>query len=119
MEQVMARRLAPRLIASDQQAISHIIRYQDELRGSEALQARLSYAPAWYAVRDAAGVWRFAPSKFVGDEYASVEEYLADSGKRGDRDGRQTERVLSQWFVVVPSDSRLGRELSESLTAEL
>src|SRR3954452_507268 len=100
MEQAMTRRLAPRLIASEQQAVSHVLRYQDELRGSEALQARLSYAPAWYAVRDAAWVLRFAPSKFVGYDYASAEEYLADSGRRGDRDGRQTERLLSQWFAV-------------------
>jgi len=109
----------PRLVTTVEQALSHVARYQTEIERSKELNSRVSYAPAWYAVRNEAEGWIFAPSKFVGYDYPSAEDYLADSGKRGDRDGRQTERLLSQWFAVVPPESRLGRELSERLRQQL
>jgi uncharacterized protein (DUF433 family) len=109
------RRAVPSLITSAAQAEEHIRRYAQQLQRSSALRERAGYARAWYALRGDDGGWTFAPSKFVGYRYASAEEYLKDSGGEGPRDGRQTERVLEQWFEVVEPNTRLGRELSEAL----
>ena len=42
--------------------------------------------------------WLFAPSKFVGYSDNSAEAYFSE---QNERDGRQTERVLQQWFHTV------------------
>jgi uncharacterized protein (DUF433 family) len=107
-------RFGPSLITSAAQAEQHIRRYAKQLQRSSALRERAGYARAWYALRGDEG-WIFAPSKFVGYHYASAEDYLKDSGGEGPRDGRQTERVLEQWFEVVEPHTRLGRELAEAL----
>lgn len=108
-------RPSPSLVTSAAQAENHIRQYERELQRSVPLRERASYARAWYAGKRADGEWAFAPSKFVGYDFASAEDYLKDAGRGGQRDGRQTERLLEQWFEVVPENSRRGREMAEAL----
>jgi uncharacterized protein (DUF433 family) len=112
-------RLIPPLVASLAQAENHIHQYERQLTRSVPLRERASYARAWYASQRPDGKWVFAPSKFVGYDYATAENYLKDAGRAAQRDGRQTERVLEQWFEVVPAHTRRGRELMEALQAFL
>ena len=104
-----------RLVGSPEQATENIVRYQteigDALFGTE-LKRRMKRVNAWYAVRSGDGSWLFAPSKYVGYSQNTAAAYLSESGER---DGRKTERVLSDWFHVVSADSRRGGELAVAL----
>lgn len=106
-------------VTSASQVVQNIERYQKAVREHPAIRARVGRVWSWYAFKDAIGSWRFAPSKFVGYRDANAESYLAGSGFEGDLDGRMTERVLTQWFVVPEKGSKLERELTESLRAFL
>ena len=99
------------IVTTAKQACSNILKFEDELQGSSELQDRLSFARAWYAVRDEDGVWRFGPSKFIGYQKMTAKEYL--DGKA--RDGRRTEAQLAQWFTEVPDDTELYETLSDAL----
>jgi uncharacterized protein (DUF433 family) len=107
------------IVACLEEARSNIARYQDEAAADPRLMERAAYARSWYADRDEHGSWRFAPSKFVGYRYASAQDYLADSGASGDRDGRQTERILAAWFEPVPERTALAAELHAALQSFL
>lgn len=107
------RRLA--LITSLAEAEKHIRQYGRELRNSVKMQRRVANHRSWYALRSGSNSWVFAPSKFVGYRFASAAEYLAEAGRDGDRDGKQTERVLMEWFHPVDPDSPRGRELNDAL----
>src|SRR5207237_3916705 len=64
--------------------------------------------PAWYAIRGNNGRWLFGPSKFVGYAGITANRYL---GPYERKDGKETERLLDEWFRTVDLDSILGREL--------
>lgn len=103
------------LVESLEAAQRNISRYQGEVQREPRLRERAAYTRAWYAARDETGAWRFAPSKFVGYRYATAEDYLADAGASGDRDGRRTEQVLAQWYSVADPDTSFGRAICEKL----
>jgi uncharacterized protein (DUF433 family) len=105
-------------VTSFEEVTRNIHRYQTEMAANELLRGRAGYVRAWYAERAETG-WVFAPSKFAGYQLASAAEYLAESGNSGQRDGRETERILSKWYDIVEPHSRLGRELRNALTGFL
>lgn len=92
-------------------ALNNIRRFAREVKNSAVLQGRLAYARAWYAHRDVEGDWHFGPSKFIGYEDMTAEEYANEEG----RDGRITERQLGQWFSQVPEGTPLYEELDKAL----
>lgn len=97
------------LVSSVEQAITNIRTYN---ASATKLAELMPYARAWYAVRNG-NDWLFGPSKFIGYEGASVDEYLGspyNTQKRGlitrDKkalplDGRVTEGVLGRWSEEV------------------
>lgn len=103
------------LVSTLNQALRNVARFGEELESSPDLQGRLAYARAWYAHLDDEGEWHFGPSKFCGYKGMTAEEYVNEDP----RDGRRTERQLSQWFVEVPEDDDLYEELTERLTVFL
>jgi uncharacterized protein (DUF433 family) len=107
------------LINKLEDARGNIARYHRAVADDPRLLARAAYARSWYADRDEHGGWRLAPSKFVGSEYATARDYLADAGATGDRDGRQTERALARWFAPVPLGTALAAELRAALESFL
>jgi uncharacterized protein (DUF433 family) len=96
-----------KLVSNFSQVVENIERYNRD-RVSAALAEKIAYVRAWYAFRTPSGEWLFAPSKFAGYVGSSAETYRDE---RPDRDGRETERGLSQWFVETDSNDRLGRDL--------
>jgi uncharacterized protein (DUF433 family) len=68
----------------------------------------MGYARGWYACRVSSGEWALAPSKFAGYVGNDAKTYLDAHRKR---DGRVTERVLSQWFTEVEPGGALYDEL--------
>jgi len=90
---------------------TNIRRFQDEVARSSALQDRLPYARAWYAVRDR-GRWLFGPSKFVGYDGFTAPQYLKQSK---DHDGRATEAHLQRWFTTLDDGSALYQQLKPAL----
>ncbi len=105
-------------VTSLQQVKNNIRRYQIEIASHRPLRDRVAYVRAWYAEKTADG-WTFAPSKFAGYQLSSTADYLAESGNAGQRDGRETERLLAKWYEVVEPHSPLGRELWDALNAFL
>lgn len=104
----MAARPSKDLVTDFRHVAENIKRYQDDLAVNGGLVARMSRHPAWYALRGDNGRWLFGPSKFVGYAGITAKRYLAPYDRR---DGRETERVLAEWFQVVELNSVLGREL--------
>ena len=94
------------------EVIENIKRYQDDLAANSGLVARMSRHPAWYAVRGKQNQWLYGPSKFVGYAEITAKEYLRSYHRKH---GRETERVLADWFEAVDSDSVLGRQLDSQL----
>ncbi|HEX4028200.1 MAG TPA: DUF433 domain-containing protein [Rhizomicrobium sp.] len=88
-----------------------MLAFEKELAGNRELADIMSYGRAWYAGRSGKR-WVFGPSKFVGYESNTAKRYL---DTRDSSDGRLTERVLSQWFEEVASDTTLYRELHAAL----
>ena len=97
----------PALVESPAQAIENIRRYQTEIkrgtRLSDTLVERMTNVRTWYAVESGEGAWLFAPSKFIGYVGLTAETYVEMSARgyrpaAGRLDGKETERVLQQWF---------------------
>lgn len=107
------------LVTDRDQAIANIQRYQTELadgRRGASLRNLMSKVHAWYAAQPDGVQWLFAPSKFVGYSDNSAETYFSE---RNERDGRQTERVLQQWFHTVEPGTRRADALERELRAFL
>ncbi len=96
------------LVTAVDEARSNIVAYRREIERSAALREIMAYARGWYACRDDRGEFVLAPSKFVGYAGNSAEDYAK---AHQERDGRLTERVLSQWFVEAPPGGALHDEL--------
>jgi uncharacterized protein (DUF433 family) len=101
-----------RLVSSAEEAKANIARYQAEVPKAPALQEIMAYARAWYAIRNEAGGWSFAPGKFAGYVKNDAQAYVVN---RPVLDGRQTERALADWFEEVPSGTSLRHELDIDL----
>ena len=107
------------LVTGRDQAIANILRYRAELddaRRGDGLRKLMSRVHAWYAARPDGERWLFAPSKFVGYSENTAEAYFSD---RNERDGRQTERVLQQWFYTVEPGTHRADALERELRAFL
>ena len=107
----------PALATSLGTVCNAIHRFRSEAGRSTQLAGRLAYARAWYACRDRDGRWQFGPSKFVGYERLTAEQYLERSRKG--LDGRRTETQLQRWFKELDPSSALHEELSAQLSAFL
>jgi len=108
--------MRPITVTSPEEVIENIRRYQKAIAQNSEIRARVAMVQSWYAFKeDQSHAWKFAPSKFIGYRDAKADRYLAESGKDGVFDGRVTERVLSEWFMVPEPGSKLERELIDAL----
>ncbi len=104
------------VVANLDEAVDNIGRYQTEVRKKPELAKLMRQVHAWYAIKSSDGIWCFAPSKFVGYAGNDARAYLVEAPQR---EGRSTEAVLRNWFVVVPPDTRRGAELNDALRSFL
>ena len=93
------------------QAIENISRYQTEIQESPELAGRMRFVRAWYAIGD--GTWLFAPSKFIGYTKNTADAYLLKAGN--EIDGRDTERILQEWFAPADRTAELDEALQKFL----
>jgi hypothetical protein len=98
-----------KMISSPNEAIANIFKFEAEAESSVDLQARLSYARSWYAVKFDDGKWRFGPSKFVGYQDMDAKTYLA-AADSNESDGRRTEAQLQAYFVDWGTNDELNAE---------
>jgi hypothetical protein len=112
------------LVSSIAQLVENINRYNEH---AEVFAELMPYNRSWYALRAEAG-WLLGPSKYIGYQNLSPEEYLGSpySAERHGRvvqrdkngmplDGRVTEGVLRRWSELVEE----GHPDYESLHAAL
>src|SRR5260221_3679882 len=94
------------LITSRTELVQNIRKFSDRAQDFADL---MPYYRSWYAVRNESG-YLFGPSKFIGYQDLSPEEYLASaySSEAHGRiqgqdvlDGRVTEVVLKRWSDLV------------------
>ena len=95
------------VVTDKEHACANIRRFEKELGREKNLADIMSYGRAWYACKAANG-WLMAPSKFVGYADNDAQTYLAT---HRERDGRITERVLSQWFEEVAPGTTIYEEM--------
>ena len=95
-----------------------ITRFRSEVQRNPQLRSRLAYARAWYAHQDEDGQWLFGPSKFVGYEGLTAEQYIKEAGN-GLLDGRRTEAQLQRWFEQLDPATELHEQLSSELSVFL
>lgn len=107
-----------KIVTSPDQVCENILKFENELRRSSDMQARLSYARSWYACQDESGVWNFAPAKFAGYQDMDAARYL-DEAESEARDGRRTESQLRMFSKSADLASPLQAELTSALFAFL
>lgn len=108
-----------KLVRSLDEVRDNIKRYQTQMLASPELAKRGSFVRAWYVEPSAQGDFLFAPSKFVGYHFSSAEDYLKAAGSGGERDGRETEHLLGNWFAPVDRNTAFGKQLFDNLTEVL
>jgi len=94
------------LVTNPVQAIDNVQRYNRNLGKFTDL---MPYARAWYAIKNKDG-WLFAPSKYVGYQELSPDDYLTL-----DLDGRVTESVLERWSTLIADGHPQYEELHTAL----
>ena len=100
-------RMLSGVVVDAKSACANIRSFQKELGRDSDLANIMSYGRAWYACKGEHG-WLVGPSKFVGYADNDAQSYLRT---HRERDGRITERVLSQWFEEVAPGTAIYDEL--------
>ena len=99
-----------KMISSANEAIANIFKFETEVESSADLQARLSYARSWYAIKGTDGKWRFGPSKFIGYQNMDAKTYL-EAAEKNETDGRRTEAQLQSYFEDWGTSDELNAAL--------
>src|SRR5947209_20113108 len=81
------------VVSDPENVLANIVRFEDEIKQSHALQKRLAYARAWYAYQDEKAAWHFGAWKFVGYEGMTAARYVDGAEER---DGCRTEGRLQE-----------------------
>jgi hypothetical protein len=105
-----------KLVSTKEGFIQRIADYQKEAKQMSEI---MPFNRAWYALQHADG-WLFGPSKFVGYENLTANDY--EIFKRKDRetgglDGRVTEGVLQRWSELIEEGHPKYAELRSALDA--
>jgi hypothetical protein len=98
------------LVSSLARLEARIMEYQ---KGAGAMADVLPYNRAWYAIKREKG-WLFGPSKFVGYDDLTAEQYM--EGASENLDGRVTEGVLGKWSELVEEGHPKYEELHAALS---
>ena len=99
------------LVTHVDQITRNVTIYQEEVRKSAGLNARIARTVWWYAIPTMSG-WQFAPSKFVGYINLDASKYLKQAQSL---DGRDTEKAMRDLFATVDPQSPLFNELRGAL----
>ncbi|MBI0165774.1 MULTISPECIES: hypothetical protein [Snodgrassella] len=106
------------LVKNKLQAIENIEKFQSELNKKNKknkLVATLGQFSKWFAFKSESGQWIFGPSKFIGYQGISLEEY--EKKDEYQLDGRKTDDILKQW-KSTPTKEEL-EELTDNINSFL
>ena len=99
----------PNLVEDKTQLIQNARNFSELTPSSNSFAYKvLNYFKHWYYFEESD---IFAPSKFIGYENTTLENYRRGEG----RDGRETEKVLQEWFKPLVQGSPRFEELSTKL----
>lgn len=102
----------PLLVNAYEEVVASARRYILELSNDEYLIRVIPNVQHWYYIK-IEDKYVFAPSKFIGYLNNTGQLYYEYTGNG--MDGRETERVLRNWFKPVEQGSKLEEELMGKL----
>lgn len=109
----------PNLVTSAENVMQNIDRYWEGAHETPDLIKDATRAKQWKCYKDIDGKWRFGPSRFVGYEGMTPNEYVARKAtSEGGLDGTETEDhlKLQKWTILIPEDSKLHFKLVKRLS---
>lgn len=90
------------LVKTYEDVVINVKEFHDNINNAEELIKKLSQFRHWYYIEE---LEKFAPSKFIGYQNITVEEYVVGtSTEKGYMDGRDTVPRLKKWFEVIPDE---------------
>lgn len=92
--------------------LENVRQFNADLSRGEPGITSLSQFRHWYYVPE---LDAFGPSKFIGYKNMRATFYNLGHGK----DGRDTEKALPRWFLELPSESKVGKQLMSKLASTL
>ncbi len=99
----------PELVNNKEQVIENAINFNELTTSSDSDAFRVfNNFTHWYYFEESD---IFAPSKFIGYENTTLENYCREKG----RHGGETKKLLTQWFKQLDRGSSRFRELSPKL----
>jgi len=104
------------VVESYAEVIENVRRFNEDLvaleeDAAEDLAGLLGYFRAWYYIEE---IHMVGPSKFIGYKNMTAARYM----ELETLDGRQSEQVLSRWFMPL-SDITVGADFIEMLVSDL
>lgn len=90
------------LVGNYEEVIKNCKVFNESVDNHEELMKKLSLFRHWYYIEE---LNKFAPSKFVGYQNITAEEYILETrSEDGYMDGRDTVPRLRKWFKLIPED---------------
>lgn len=106
----------PNLATRPESVLDAIRTLNNSVHSHPELANRMAHGHAFYVLEDEERPPLFGFSKFIGYDGLRPEEYLRESENLN---GRDTEKILAQWFEEVRYGTRAYRELLRQLSAWL
>jgi len=97
------------LVTSLKEVISNVEQFNKDLLEETDITSQLTQFKHWYYIPN---LDSFGPSKYIGYKNMNTSKYARGENKTG----VDTEKILKQWFIKLPSESRKSQELMEELS---
>ena len=99
-----------RLVLTPEEVKTNILEFSEAVELYPRLRNLLGYFRAWYAERDDEGRWQVGPSKVVGYQFDSLDDY-----EPKELDGRETEAQLQSWYEEIAESDDHFSEIDATL----
>ncbi|MGG3916004.1 hypothetical protein [Rossellomorea vietnamensis] len=97
------------LVTSLQEVIYNIEQFNKDLMEETDILTQLTQFKHWYHMPANNS---FGPSKYIGYKDMNTTKYARGENKTG----VDTEKILKQWFIKLPSESKKSQVLMEELS---
>ncbi|WP_259391284.1 hypothetical protein [Paenibacillus sp. 1011MAR3C5] len=85
------------LVTELDEVLDNVKQFNADLKAGRDVNDQLSQFTHWYYISE---LDQFGPSKYVGYKNMTSNDYLRGDGK----DGRDTEKVLKNWFATLDEE---------------
>lgn len=97
------------LVTSLQEVIYNVEQFHKDLLEETDILTQLTQFKHWYYIPKNNS---FGPSKYIGYKDMNTTKYARGENKTG----VDTEKILKQWFIKLPSESKKSQVLMEELS---